>query len=175
MRKTILATAGVAMLTLCAAEAGAHEGIGGEPGHWDMQNGVKVWHTHGPTPEERAAHRKRNCEAAQAKMQRKADAWNRGEAAAWARLQETCGDKSPVGQAGCKNRRRMYQANYSAAAAADFKKFLLGKIAEACGPPKSREEVRCEQLARAIERARSRRNAKGTAYWMQQATEAGCV
>ena len=92
-----------------------------------------------------------------------------------AQLQETCADESPAGQNSCNYRRRMYQANYSTAAAADFEKYLLGKIAEACGPPKSRQEIQCEQLARVIEGERSRRNDKGIAYWTQRAKEAGCT
>lgn len=119
--------------------------------------------------------RKGACEAARANMQRQADAWNHREAAAWAQVQEACADESPVGQAQCENRSRMYQANYSPAAAAEFQEYLLGRMAEACAPPKSPEEVQCHRIARAIEGARSRRNDKGIAYWTQRSTEAGCT
>ena len=161
-------------IVLCVASARAHEGQGGEPGHWDMQNGVKVWHTHGPSPEAREAQLKRNCAAARTKYQRRAAAWNRMEAKAYSKLQKTCADKSPFGKNACHFETRHYRANYSPAVAARNQKYWRGKIAEACGPPKSREEVGCEQLARAIEGARSRRNTKGVTYWTQRATEAGC-
>ena len=176
MRKTVMAMVGAAIFALCAVEeVSAHEGIGGEPAHSDMQDGVRIWHDHGPTPEERAARHKRLCEAARADMERRADAWNHREAAAWAKLQEACADESPVGQAQCKYHRRMYQANHSPAAAANFQEYLLGRIAEACAPPKSREEVQCEHFAREIERARDVRNANGIDYWTKRATEAGCT
>ena len=108
-------------------------------------------------------------------MQLKADEWNRREAAAWAELQEACADESPVGQAQCEYRSRMYQANYSPSEAADFQQWLLSEIAAACAAPKSRAEIQCERLAQAIEGARSRRNDKGVAYWTQRAAEAGCI
>ena len=115
------------------------------------------------------------CEATRADMRDRAETWNHNEAVAWARVQEACADESPIGQAQCEHRSRTYQANYSPAAAADFQEYLLGRIADACAPPKSREEVQCHRIARAIERARSRRNDKGVAYWTQQSTEAGCT
>lgn len=124
----LLLTAAMAVPT----GAQAHEGEGGEPGHWDTDDGVEAWHTHGLTPEEQTAQRKYVCEAERAKRTRQADAWNRREAAAWAQLQEACADESPAGRNRCKNRHRMYQGNYSTAATADFEQYLLSSIAEAC-------------------------------------------
>ena len=159
----------------------AHEGEGGEPGHFDMMDGVNAWHEH-PTAEELEAereayraHRQKRCEAKQAEMQRKADDWNRREAIAYQKLQEACADQSAVGQNSCEYRRRMYQANYSPAESAEFGEWLRGEIAKACEPPKSAKELECENLARVIEGARSRRNDKGIDYWTQRATEAGCI
>ena len=172
----------VLTLTVAMAAPGgplAHEGEGGEPAHMGTNgpcpDGVECWHGHGPTPEERAAQQARVCEAERAKVTREADAWNHRETAAWARLQETCADESPIGQNSCEYRSRMYQANYSEAAVADFEKYLLGRIAEACDPPKSHQELECEKLARVIERERSISNDKGIAYWTQRADDAGCT
>lgn len=52
-----------------------------------------------------------------------------------------------------------------------IKEWLQGEVAKACGPPKSAKELACENLARVIEGARSRRNDKGVDYWTQRATE----
>ncbi len=159
---------------LLGADARAHEGVGGEPGHWDMQNGARVWHTHGPSPEAREAQRKRNCEAARTHFQRRAAEWNRREEKAYAKLQKTCADKSPFGKNACHFETRHYRANYSPEVAARNQKYWRGEIAKVCSP-KTRDQIGCEQLARAIEGARSRRNAKGTAYWTRRAVEAGCI
>ena len=178
MRMIIAATASAVLLALCAADVRSHEGQGGEPAHMGKLSGdFEEWHDHPIASEveaKREAHRQKRCEAKKAEMQRKADDWNRREAAAWEQLQEACADDSPAGQNSCQYRRRMYQANYSPSEAADFQQWLLSEIAAACAPPKSREELECEKLAQVIKAERGRRNDKGIAYWTDRAAEAGC-
>ena len=141
---------------------------------------LEHWHEHS-TAEERAAeravieeHRQRRCEAKKVEMQRKADGWNRREAAAWAQLQEACADDSPAGQNSCSYLTRMYQGTYSPTAAAEYHEWLLGEMAAACAPPKSPKQLECEGLAKQIERHRSYHNDRGISYWTGRAAEAGC-
>ena len=177
----VAACAAFLLVSLVPREAFAHGGGLNKDGcHRETATGGYHCHRGGSRDDggqegDEDSQSKRICEAARADGKRDAEAWNNREAAAWAHLQKMCANESPVSEYICEYHSQVYQESFSPEAAAEFPEYLLGRIAEACAPPKSREEVQCEHLARAIEGARSRRNDKGIAYWTQRATEAGCT
>lgn len=164
----------LAVLLVAAGTALGHWPGNGEPGHWGVRNGTKVWHSHQPSQEKREELRRKSCENVKAWGRRKAKDWNWREGKAYARLQKECADQSPVGKAGCAYETRMYNANYSPAKAAEFQKRVQRKIAKSCAP---RKNPLCENIAKQIEKERRKGGswaAKNIASYRKQAARAGC-
>ena len=125
-------------IVLCLAGARAHEGQGGEPGHWEERStGVKVWHTHGPSPEQREAHRREQCAKLVKRWRRFAVNADGADAYAYRKMSKKCADReTPAGKAICAEQRRRYEANRAGLVAGI--RVRREKAAEVCKPEEMR-------------------------------------